>query len=518
MGVGVEPALLLELVAGVADRLAGTTTAGQMAELVLEPVAKTLHACVANIALRSDDRTLRLVATLGMPEDVTDPWAEFDIAAEVPLAATARTGDAYWLPDEDAARRQFQALPEYGTATSLCTLPLRAGDRVIGVLGLGWKDRHEFDESEQQSLRTVAALTAAALSGQRMPAPDRLELHEHEPYDGVTIACLSRDHGARCTVQRGKPRSAPGPTSVFATILDADPDLPPGTLDRASGVLGLCRRRSVPPALVGQAIAEIAQDLDGPITGAHIEISDDTGWMAVAPLDHAVVIAAGPGGAGELTPPHDGVLAGERVVMAGEEAAAVLVVALDANTDAEWAGLVAAAADRATSGSVHGTAADLLAALDDELTSSETAPCVRGALAVVLQPRPEQADRARTLPAQPVSSLLGRRFAVSALPPDADEDAEESVAMVISELVSNAVRHAHDDVDLTVTDEEDGTRVAVTDDDDREPTLSRQDEELESGRGFTIIDAIADETGVAPRPRGGKVVWARLGWRKRTSQ
>lgn len=54
----------------------------------------------------------------------------------------------------------------------------------------------------------------------------------------------------------------------------------------------------------------------------------------------------------------------------------------------------------------------------------------------------------------------------------------------------------------------------MTDDDDRTPSSAHSDEELESGRGVTMIEAIADETGVSPRPRGGKVVWARLRWRK----
>ena len=514
MGVKVEPALLLELVAGVADRLADTTTADQTADVVLEPLMRTLGASLAVIAMKSDERTLQLVSSVGMSQTLTDPWTEFDTSAAVPLAAAVRTGREYWLPDQDEAREEFPAIP-VTDATSLCALPLRVGTDVVGVLGLGWRDRREFGASERQSLHTVAALTAAALSRQRLPQPDRLRLHEHEPYDGVSIACLSRDHGSRCTVQRGNPRSHPEPPSVFATILDADPDLPAGTLERASGVLALCRRRRVPPALVGQAIAEIAEDLDGPITGAHIEISDETGWLAVAPLDQAVVIASTAGGVGDTTPPHDGVLAGERVVMAAKAPAGVLVVALDVNTEPASARAVKEAADRAAAGAVRGTAADLLDVLTQELNASETAPCVRGALAVVLQPRPDQPDRSRTLPAQPVSSLLGRRFAVSALPPDADDEAEEAVALVISEMVSNAVRHAHHDVDLTVTDEADGTRLAVTDDDDRTPTRAQDDEELESGRGVALIEAIADETGVEPRRLGGKVVWARLRWRNR---
>ncbi len=513
MDVEVDPALLLEMVAEVAERLADSTTADQLAEVVLTPLAETLGACVANIALLTDERTLRLVATVGMPSQVTEPWTEFDVASAVPLAASVREGQPFWLPDENEAHRQFAALPRYGTATSLCTLPLRADNEVVGVLGLGWADRHEFGEVERQTLQTVAALTGAALTGQRPPSPDRLELHEHEAYDGVTIACLSQAHGARCTVERGRPGARSGGSSVFATLLDADPELPLATVERANGVLALCRRRRVPPALVGQSVAEIAEDLDGPITGGHIEISDETGWLAVAPLDDAVVIASSPGGAGEPTPPREGVLAGERVVMADKDAAAVLVVALDIHTDPDAARIVAAAADRVTARRVEGTAADLLTVLADELDASETTPCVRGALAVVLQARPEQAERARTLPAQPVSSLLGRRFSVSALPPDADHDTEDAVALVVSELLSNAVRHAHDDVVVTVADEPDGTRLAVTDDDDRTPTQSRHDAELESGRGFALIEAVADEVGVAPRATGGKVVWALLRWR-----
>lgn len=513
MALEVEPALLLELVAEVADRLAETTTADQMAELVLTPLADTLGACLATIALRADERTLRLVATVGMPTDVTSPWAEFDIAAAVPLAASVREGRPHWLPDEEEARAQFAALPRHVSASSWCTLPLRSGSRVVGVLGLGWSERHEFPESEQQSLQTVAALLAAALAEQRPAEPDRLHLHEHAPYDDVTLACLSRTNGARCTVQRGNPRRHPGPRSVFATLLDADPELPPATLERASGVLTLCRRRRVPPALVGQAIAEITEDLDGPITGAHIEISDASGWLAVAPLDDAVLISSTAEGAGRFSPPRDGVLAGERVVMAGKEAAVVVVVTLEVGTDRDTAQQVQVAADRVTSDGRHGSAAAVLTALAEELERSETTPCVRGVLAVAMQPRPDQVARSRSLPAQPVSSRLGRRFATAALAPEAGDETAADLAIVTTELVSNAVRHAHDDVDVTVSNEAGTTTVAVTDDDDRRPTSSGDEAGGESGRGLALIRALAEETGIVPRPMGGKLVWARLRWR-----
>jgi hypothetical protein len=98
-----------------------------------------------------------------------------------------------------------------------------------------------------------------------------LERHTHDCPRGVSIACLTRADGARCTIARAKPGSRNGPTSVFASLLDADPELPPSTVERVSGVLGLCRRWRLPTARVGQAVAEISEDLDGSITGAEIE-------------------------------------------------------------------------------------------------------------------------------------------------------------------------------------------------------------------------------------------------------
>lgn len=510
------PGLMLHLVAGIAERLSATSAAADVADAVLQPVADLLGAAVANIALRADERTLHLMATFGMPASVTDPWVEFDVAAGIPLAATVREGIPYWLSDEAHARELFPALPAYGVSRSLCTLPLRVGSEVIGVLGLGWAERHEFSAPEQQTLQTVAALTAAALARQRPVRPDQLRVHEHDGPDGVSIACLARSGGARCTVHRPKEGSRPGSTSVFATMLDAHPELPTSTVERASGVLALCRRRGTPPALVGQAIAEISDDLDGPITGAHIEVDVETRWLAVAPLDHAIVIASTAGGAGRPTPPRPGVLAGELVVMADGDAAAVLVVALDAHTDEDSAALIAAIADRVAAGPLPADAAALLAALAEELHTSETTPCVRGALAVLTAAAPEQSVRTRTLPAQPVSALLGRRFAVSALPPDAGGDVEHLAATVADELISNAVRHAHEHVEVTIADLPEGTRIDVSDDDDRAPLVDdRHDEERESGRGLTLIQALSDDLEVTPRPAGGKTVSSLLRWRRR---
>lgn len=95
----------------------------------------------------------------------------------------------------------------------------------------------------------------------------------------------------------------------------------------------------------------------------------------------------------------------------------------------------------------------------------------------------------------------------------ADKDLER-VAIVVGELVGNAVRHAQTQFTVTVTLGAGGLRLEVFDRDTRPPSLRGRDDESTSGRGLQMISALAadwgwqsgaDADGVA-----GKAVWAEL--------
>jgi anti-sigma regulatory factor (Ser/Thr protein kinase) len=508
-----ELVVLQGLLRGLAERLGDIVDAKGVSESVLPAVAEALGAEVAVIAMRMDERTIRVISSVGMAAATTDPWVEFDVSAAVPLARSVRNSAPIWVPDVAAARAEFPALPDATTSRSAAALPLLDAGRVIGVLGVGWSEPRGFDESDRQLLLAVAALTAAACGRHPLPQTPRLRPHAHDGADGLAIACLARADGARCAV-KGTSGDRSGQDVVFATLLDADPRLPSRTLDAVGGVLSLLRRRQGPPALVAQAIAEVTEDLDGPVTGAHVEIAPESGWIAVAPLDAAVVIASTSPAQGDPTPPTDSSLAGERVLFAGTNPAAVLVIALDTHTDEATVRSIAGLAEDVVRREPPVGAAELLDRFAGGLHTTETTPCVRGALAVSLDPRPELTGRARRLPAQPVATQLGRRFAVAALPEDADTEVAESVELITDELVANALRHAHDDVVVSVVDESTGTRIAVSDDDDRMPGRVTPKPDSESGRGLIVIEALADEVGTTERELGGKWVWARLHWRR----
>jgi serine/threonine-protein kinase RsbW len=89
---------------------------------------------------------------------------------------------------------------------------------------------------------------------------------------------------------------------------------------------------------------------------------------------------------------------------------------------------------------------------------------------------------------------------------------EESAVLVVSELLTNAVRHARDtdaiELDLHATRA--WLRIEIQDRDRQWPRPRVLDELSESGLGFVLIDALVDKWGVR-ETETGKAVWAELG-------
>ena len=86
-------------------------------------------------------------------------------------------------------------------------------------------------------------------------------------------------------------------------------------------------------------------------------------------------------------------------------------------------------------------------------------------------------------------------------------DVVDDLLLVVSELVTNAVRHGAPPVRLEVLADADAVHVAVGDGDPGLPRPREADAEAEGGRGMVLVELLAQEHGVEPQPPG-KTVWA----------
>jgi anti-sigma regulatory factor (Ser/Thr protein kinase) len=87
-------------------------------------------------------------------------------------------------------------------------------------------------------------------------------------------------------------------------------------------------------------------------------------------------------------------------------------------------------------------------------------------------------------------------------------DVVETVALLVSELATNSVRHAAAGFTLAVERTPDRIRVAVTDAGPGRPEKRSPDPVEASGRGLMIVEALSDAWGTTPAPGGaGKTVW-----------
>ncbi|MGI8491231.1 MAG: ATP-binding protein [Acidimicrobiales bacterium] len=88
------------------------------------------------------------------------------------------------------------------------------------------------------------------------------------------------------------------------------------------------------------------------------------------------------------------------------------------------------------------------------------------------------------------------------------EDPEEIVALLTSEVVTNAVRHAATVIQLAVQLEDEGlVLVETVDDHPAVPMLRELHTDREDGRGMWMVERLAQRWGVRPLPDGRKVVW-----------
>jgi anti-sigma regulatory factor (Ser/Thr protein kinase) len=113
----------------------------------------------------------------------------------------------------------------------------------------------------------------------------------------------------------------------------------------------------------------------------------------------------------------------------------------------------------------------------------------------------------RRFPNEATSVGEARRYtlaAIDGLPPQL----ADAVAVMVSELAANAVRHTGSHFTLTIDRSPELIRIAVTDRGSGSPIVKNPEPVEPSGRGLQIVQALADDWGVVPASEPpGKTVW-----------
>ncbi|MEJ8633577.1 ATP-binding protein [Streptomyces sp. NPDC006475] len=128
-----------------------------------------------------------------------------------------------------------------------------------------------------------------------------------------------------------------------------------------------------------------------------------------------------------------------------------------------------------------------------------------------------------TLPSDPASVSAARKFVTDILSEwglPVDDEAGDTVRLIVSELTTNAVQHTFGQsptftVDLRLERDEELV-IGVTDSHPRWPQRLPAAVRQDNGRGMIIIRSLTAECGgrlsVTPTAEGGKTVWIALPW------
>ncbi|MBQ0868763.1 ATP-binding protein [Streptomyces sp. RK75] len=122
-----------------------------------------------------------------------------------------------------------------------------------------------------------------------------------------------------------------------------------------------------------------------------------------------------------------------------------------------------------------------------------------------------------TLPATPQTAAAARDYArhtIARYAPAMPADRIHDLCLVVSELVSNAIRYGTEPgvrIGLGLVVRAAHTRVEVHDPVRRRPRPRTESSERTRGRGLLAVTALAESWGTEDRPMG-KVVWAELVW------
>ena len=163
-------------------RLSVAASVAEAAAAVSTGLRTIFDASVVSVCAIGTDGLLHTVDVAGYPRERLEQFAAMRLTAALPLTDAARTRRSVWLSDRGTAVARYPLIAPalLDTTEALAALPLLAGDRLVGALGVTFARPRPFDTDDRGFLLTVAGQVAmaferAALADARREMADTLQ-------------------------------------------------------------------------------------------------------------------------------------------------------------------------------------------------------------------------------------------------------------------------------------------------------------------------------------------------------
>jgi anti-sigma regulatory factor (Ser/Thr protein kinase) len=113
------------------------------------------------------------------------------------------------------------------------------------------------------------------------------------------------------------------------------------------------------------------------------------------------------------------------------------------------------------------------------------------------------------LPPEPASAARARALARERFSRSCSRDTLDTIALLVTELVTNAILHARTTMQLTVETRPGVVRIAVEDESSDQPTVQHYASDAVTGRGLALVEQLASSWGVEATANG-KLVWCHV--------
>ncbi|QRK10836.1 PAS domain S-box protein [Archangium violaceum] len=145
---------------------ANALTPRQVAEALVEHGLKSLDAYAGSVS-QVEDGQLRMISHFGYPSHILQKHGDFPLDIRAPSCLAALEGRTVWLQATESLEREwpeFFKILQGSRSRTWLSIPLKDGERVVGVLGLSFSSLRRFSPQDMAHLESLCALCAQALA------------------------------------------------------------------------------------------------------------------------------------------------------------------------------------------------------------------------------------------------------------------------------------------------------------------------------------------------------------------